>query len=140
MTQLTANGGFLLVNMFNFLHPYALSLATPPEIMPYGWTTTDIWVAPLITAIYATLTHAQPYWAGLHYSLLGWVGASPVGDAAVASVEAVDPERARAICAVILAGLFGARTYKTYAGVQPAEKKKAQKPTIEVKSEKVNEL
>ncbi|EKM56038.1 uncharacterized protein PHACADRAFT_257064 [Phanerochaete carnosa HHB-10118-sp] len=126
----TANGGFLLINMFNFLQPYPLTLSTPPEVLPYGWTTTDIWVAPIITALYATLTHAQPYWTGLHYSALGWIGGASVGEDGVGSVEPVDPEIARAVCAVILAGLFSVRTYKIFA---VAEKK----PAVKAPSEKV---
>lgn len=130
----TANTGFLVINMFNFLQPYQLSLSTPPELLPYGWTTTDLWVAPLITGLYATLTHAQPYFASLHYSAVGWLGAATVGEDGVAVVEAVDPETARAVCAVILAGLFSARTYKAFSGVQT---KKEQKTPVKAPSEKV---
>ena len=136
ITQLTANAGFATISMFNFLQPYSLTLSTPPEVLPYGWTTTDLWAAPLITGLYATLTHAQPYWAGLHYSLLGWIGAASVSESGVASVDPVDPEIARAACAVILAGLFGVRTYKTYTGVQSGQKKH-QRPAVEAPSEKV---
>jgi hypothetical protein len=100
--------------MFNFLAPYSLTLATPPEVLPYGWTTLDLWVAPTITGLYALLTHAQPYWAELHYALLGWLQAAPEGG--VADLAPVDPEIARAACAVILAGLFSVRTYRNYAG------------------------
>ena len=97
-------------------------MSTPPEVLPYGWSTLDLWVAPLITGFYALLTHAQPYWAELHYALLGWVGAAPEG---VAALEPVDPEIARALCAVILAGMFGVRTYKTYAET-PVQKRKVE--------------
>ena len=58
-----ANAGFFAVNLFSFLQPYALTLTTPPEMQPLGWSTTDLWCAPLITGLYATLTHAQPFWA-----------------------------------------------------------------------------
>ncbi|OBZ75443.1 hypothetical protein A0H81_04901 [Grifola frondosa] len=39
---LTANGGFFLTNMFSFFQPYPLTLTTPAEMLPYGWTTTDL--------------------------------------------------------------------------------------------------
>ncbi|GJE88011.1 hypothetical protein PsYK624_040940 [Phanerochaete sordida] len=132
---IVANGGFLLINMFNLLHPYEIFLSTPPELQPYGWTTTDIWIAPLITGLYATLTHAQPYWSALHYSALGWTGAVSVGENGVASIAAVDPEIARAACAVILAGVFSVRTYKNFAAV--GAQKKPQKASVSAPSEKV---
>src|ERR1700760_827331 len=65
-SQITANGGFFLANLLSFLEPTSLSLQTPPEIQPYGWTNTDIWCAPMITGLYALLTHAQPFWANVH--------------------------------------------------------------------------
>ncbi|OCH90652.1 hypothetical protein OBBRIDRAFT_793093 [Obba rivulosa] len=124
---LITNGGFLLVNAFSFLQPYALTFATPPELLPYGWTTTDLWCAPLVTALYALLTHAQPFWAGAHAVALGWLGAGPVGAEAVA---AVDPESARATCAAVLAVLFTTRAYKNFGSaeikVPVAEKTKVQ--------------
>ena len=126
-SQLTANGGFFFTNMLNILSPYALTVSTPPEVLPYGWSTLDLWVAPAITGLYALLTHAQPYWAELHYALVGWVGAAPPEGVAAP----VDPEIARAACAVILAGLFGVRTYRAYApsakeSVSVSEEKKTQ--------------
>jgi len=133
---LTANGGFLIINMLNILQPYQLTLSTPSELLPYGWTTTDIWVAPLITGLYATLTHAQPYWAGLHYAALGWIGAASVDENGVGSVDPVDPEIARAACAVIIAGLFSVRTYKMFAGVQSGQKK-PQRSAVKAPEEKV---
>lgn len=106
--------------MFNFLQPYPLTITTPPEFQPYGWTTTDLWCAPLITALYATLTHAQPYWADLHYSLFGWMSSAASANG-VAKIAPVDAETARALCAIVLAGLFGTRTWRTYNGVQTAK-------------------
>ncbi|EMD34364.1 hypothetical protein CERSUDRAFT_117243 [Gelatoporia subvermispora B] len=123
---LIANGGFLLINAFSILQPYALTLTTPPELQPYGWTTTDLWCAPLVTALYAGLTHAQPFWAGAHAAALGWLGAGPVDTQAV---EAVAPESARAACAAVLAVLFTTRAYKNYGAAEvklPEEKKKVQ--------------
>ena len=56
------------------LHPSGLRLAsTPPELRAWGWSTTDLWCAPLTTAIYATLTHAQPFWAGLHALVVSFI-------------------------------------------------------------------
>ena len=134
---MTANGGFLIVNTFNFLHPYPLTVATPPEVLPYGWSTLDIWVAPAITGLYALLTHAQPYWAELHYALLGWFQAAP--EEGVAALAPVDPELARAACAIILAGLFTARTYKNFSAepAKPIRKEARKVETVVVVEEKV---
>ncbi|GBE82754.1 hypothetical protein BKA93DRAFT_763979 [Sparassis latifolia] len=110
----TANGGFFFINLFSFLHPYALTLTTPAELLPYGWTTADLWCAPLITGLYALLTHAQPFWANVHAAAAGALGAPGP------SADPVDPEVARALCAAVLATVFAARTYRTY-GVPPAK-------------------
>ncbi|KAL1757760.1 hypothetical protein FB107DRAFT_208443 [Schizophyllum commune] len=110
---ITANGGFFLTNMFSFLNPTPLSLQTPPELRAYGWTTTDLWCAPLVTGLFALLTHAQPFWADAHNVLSG------ILSAADKPVEAVDPETARAACALLLAVMFSVRTTKNF----PATKK-----------------
>ncbi|KAI0818497.1 hypothetical protein BC629DRAFT_1278784 [Irpex lacteus] len=125
-TLVTANAGFFVVNLFSFLQPYALSLSTPPELLPYGWTTTDLWCAPLITGLYATLTHAQPFFADLHSVLFGWLGAASTDADGFVKVAPMDPEYARAFCALVLTGLFGARTLKTFGGLgaQPVVQKK----------------
>ncbi|KAL1947262.1 hypothetical protein VTO73DRAFT_14223 [Trametes versicolor] len=117
----TANAGFFFTNLFSFFQPYALTLTTPTEFLPYGWTTTDLWCAPLITGLYAFLTHAQPFWADAHYVALGWLGGSADG---VEKIAAVDPETARAVCALVLAGLFTTRAVKTFgpAAVKPKTK------------------
>ncbi|KAJ7632981.1 hypothetical protein FB45DRAFT_745575 [Roridomyces roridus] len=107
----TANGGFFLTNLFSFMNPTPLALQTPPELQPYGWTATDLWCAPLITGLYALLTHAQPFWADLHNVLAGMLGAS----VSAKGIEAVDPETARALCTVVLMGLFVTRTVKNFA-------------------------
>ncbi|KAL4065214.1 hypothetical protein V8B97DRAFT_1946104 [Scleroderma yunnanense] len=110
-----ANGGFFLVNLFSFLLPTPLALTTPPELLPYGWTTTDLWCAPLITAVYATLTHAQPFWADVHAGLGVLAGGGGYAAEGVnAKLEPVDTETARAACALILAGLFVTRTMRTF--------------------------
>ncbi|KIM57262.1 hypothetical protein SCLCIDRAFT_1219594 [Scleroderma citrinum Foug A] len=114
-----ANGGFFLTNLFSFFLPTPLALTTPPELLPYGWTTTDLWCAPVVTAVYATLTHAQPFWADVH-SVLGTL-AGGGGYTAEAKLEPLDAEMARAACALILTGLFVTRTARTY-GVGPFSK------------------
>lgn len=121
-----ANGGFFFTNLFSFLHPTPLTLTTPPELRPYGWATTDLWCAPLITGLYALLTHAQPFWADLHAVVVGLIGGG--GETELKSVEAVDASVARTVCAVILATLFATRTVKNLAlQSNKAAKKVAQK-------------
>ncbi|KAI0081450.1 hypothetical protein K474DRAFT_1587777 [Panus rudis PR-1116 ss-1] len=110
---LTANSGFFFIGLFSFLHPYSLTLTTPTEFLPYGWTTTDLWCAPLITGLYALLTHAQPFWADAHTTLFGWLQGQGV-DALTKQVAPVDPEVARAICAVVLAAMFSTRAVKNF--------------------------
>jgi hypothetical protein len=94
--------------MFSFLEPTPLTLTTPAAIKPYGWTATDLWCAPFITGLYALLTHAQPFWAELHSVISTVLGNT--GD----KVGPMDPEAARALCALILAGMFSTRTAKNY--------------------------
>lgn len=94
--------------MFSFLEPTPLTLTTPDELKPYGWTTTDIWSAPLITGLYALLTHAQPFWAEFHNVISTALGG------AGGKVGPMDPESARALCALILAVLFSTRTAKNF--------------------------
>ncbi|KAF8831824.1 hypothetical protein HHX47_DHR1001072 [Lentinula edodes] len=105
-----ANGGFFLTNLFSFMNPTPLALQTPPELQAYGWTTADLWCAPLVTGIYALLTHAQPFWAESHTLVTELLGMSVQGK----PVEPVDPETARAFCALILACLFSGRTVKNF--------------------------
>jgi hypothetical protein len=94
--------------MFSFLEPTPLTLTTPDELKPYGWTTTDIWSAPLITGLYALLTHAQPFWAEFHSVISTALGGAD------GKVGPMDPESARALCALILAVLFSTRTAKNF--------------------------
>jgi len=110
----TANGGFFLTNLFSFLNPTPLALQTPPELQPYGWTATDLWCAPLVTGVYALLTHAQPFWADLHTVLSTMLGVG-VSAKSGGGVEALDPHTARAVCVVILTTLFVGRTVKNFA-------------------------
>jgi hypothetical protein len=108
LPQVIPNGGFFITNMFSFLEPTPLTLTTPFHLKAYGWTTTDVWSAPMIAGLYALLTHAQPFWAELH-SVIGTV-LGGVSD----KVEPLDPESARALCALILAGIFSTRTVKNF--------------------------
>jgi len=125
----TANGGWFFVNLLSFLKPYALTLTTPPEFLSYGWTTTDLWCAPLITGLYATLTHAQPFWVDAHAVAMGWLGAAA---AEGEKVQPVDPEYARALCAVVLAGMFATRTIKTFGAAQAKAVKPISGPKTKV--------
>lgn len=119
---MTANGGFFFTNLFSFFQPYALTLTTPTEFLPYGWTTTDLWCAPLITGLYAFLTHAQPFWADAHTVALGWLGTASETE----KIAAVDPETARAVCVVVLATLFTSRAAKNFGSVAARQKTKVQ--------------
>lgn len=79
-------------------------------MQPYGWTTVDIWCAPLITGLYAFLTHAQPFWADIHNVLSELLGMQVEGK----QVLPLDPEVARANCALILALLFSGRVLNRF--------------------------
>ncbi|KAK0458534.1 uncharacterized protein EV420DRAFT_1542954 [Desarmillaria tabescens] len=119
-----ANGGFFLTNLFSFIHPTPLMLQTPPELLPYGWTTADLWCAPAITGLYALLTHVQPFWAEAHTFIVDLLNGGIVSGKAV---EPVDNDTARAVCAVLLAGLFAGRTVKNFRHLwQPQLKVKTQ--------------
>jgi len=109
---LSANIGFFVLNLTNFLHPTPLSLTTPSELLPYGWTAVDLWCAPLVTGIYSLLTHSQPFWETAHGTVFGWLGSSDE------KLAPVDYEIARAACTVLLMALFSARAVKTYGGVK----------------------
>jgi hypothetical protein len=71
-----------------------------------------------MTGLYALLTHAQPFWADVHALLSGAGGSTSVKS----TVEPVDPETARAVCAILLAALFVGRTAKNFGLWQPFEK------------------
>ncbi|KAG7453031.1 uncharacterized protein BT62DRAFT_925574 [Guyanagaster necrorhizus] len=106
-----ANGGFFLTNLFSLMNPTPMMLQTPPELMPYGWTTSDLWCAPAITGLYALLTHAQPFWAEAHTFIFDLLNGGAVSEKAV---HPVDNDTARAVCAVLLAALFAGRTVKNF--------------------------
>jgi hypothetical protein len=102
-----------------------MTTITPPELLPYGWTATDLWIAPLVTGLYATLTHAQPFFAGLHallFSFFSPLGLAPLSfqytklgnsdsEGVVIPLEAAD---ARAVCVLVLSALFGLRAVRAF--------------------------
>ena len=102
-----------------------MATITPPELLPYGWTATDLWIAPLVTGLYATLTHAQPFFGRLHALLFSFFSpfglaplsfqytklGNPVQEGVVVPLGAPD---ARAVCVIVLSALFGLRAVRTY--------------------------
>ena len=110
-----------------------MATITPPELLPYGWTATDLWIAPLVTGLYATLTHAQPFFAHLHALLFSFFSpfglaplsfqyatpGSPDPEGVVIPLEAAD---ARAVCVLVLSALFGLRAVRTFgSGIAKSE-------------------
>ena len=123
--QIMPNGGPFFTNLFSLLHPTQMQVSTPPELLPYGWTATDLWAAPLVTGLYATLTHAQPFFAYLHTLLFSFL--SPLGLAYLSGASAktdgspnqsvvapLEANTARAACAVVLCALHVNRAIRTY--------------------------
>jgi hypothetical protein len=119
------NGGPFFANLFSLLHPTQMQVNTPPELLPYGWTATDLWAAPLVTGLYATLTHAQPFFAYLHallFSFLSPLGLAYLSDASEKTggspnksvVVPLEANTARAACAVVLCALYVNRAVRTY--------------------------
>ncbi|VDC03902.1 unnamed protein product [Peniophora sp. CBMAI 1063] len=119
-----ANGGPFVTGAASLLSPGPMTLTTPPEFLPAGWQATDLWIAPLCTAIYATLTHAQPFYTTLHVMLARLLAPAGLAHVALdgprAKLLAVDDDTARAVCVVILAGAFLTRTVKTYGASAPS--------------------
>ena len=74
--------------------------------------TTDLWCAPVVTALYATLTYAQPFWVDVHAMLGALIEG---GYAAETKLQPLDTETARAACALVLAGLFVMWAAKTFS-------------------------
>jgi hypothetical protein len=119
------NGGPFFANLFSLLRPTQMQVSTPPELLPYGWTATDLWAAPLVTGLYATLTHAQPFFAYLHallFSFLSPLGLAYLSDASAKKggspnqsvVVPLEANTARAACAVVLCALYVNRAVRTY--------------------------
>lgn len=117
------NGGPFISNLFSLLRPTPIEVATPPELMSYGWTATDFWSAPFVTGLYATLTHAQPFFAYLHaflYVFFWPFGLAPLSKVGLASgqhqqaIAPVDHETARAVCAIVLCALNVNRAMRAY--------------------------
>lgn len=107
------------------LSPYGWHVKTPPEFLPGGWRAIDLWVAPLMTGVYAFLTHAQRVWVPYHTYAIQRVGMSSMFGSIVypESMEGIDqlsePKTsfvkpmakadARSVCALVIATLFAYR-------------------------------
>ncbi|KAF8274244.1 hypothetical protein EI94DRAFT_1892846 [Lactarius quietus] len=117
-----ANAGPFIVNVLSLLRPTPMTLTTPPELLPYGWTATDLWIAPLVTGLYATLTHAQPFFAHLHallflfFSPLGLAPLSSKSNGSVieGAVVPLNADDARAVCVLVLSALFSLRAVRMF--------------------------
>ncbi|KIM28848.1 hypothetical protein M408DRAFT_329280 [Serendipita vermifera MAFF 305830] len=135
-----ANGGFFLVNLFQMLSPYGWHIKTPPEFLPGGWRTMDLWVAPLITVVHALFTHSQESLVPYHHQLVHKIGSptmfggleyiSENEGPTVAVTKPMGEADARSLCAVVLCALFAYRTIinfgidwnRTPSGVQAKRK------------------
>ncbi|KAI0253790.1 hypothetical protein BJV78DRAFT_130524 [Lactifluus subvellereus] len=119
------HGGPFLANLFSLLRPTPMEVTTPPELLPFGWTATDLWATPLVAGLYATLTHAQPFFTHLHALLFAFF--SPFGLATLSDLSSkqggspnqsvvapVDTKAARAVCAVVLCALYVNRAMRLY--------------------------
>ncbi|SRR6266404_1410592 len=135
------NGGPFFTNLFSLSRPTPMQVSTPPELLPYGWTATDLWAAPLITGLYATLTHAQPFFTQLHALLFSFL--SPFGLAYLSNASAktggppnentvapLEADTARAACAVVLCALYVNRAVRAYGlgGATPTVRKRMTAP------------
>ncbi|KAG8695841.1 hypothetical protein FRC08_007529 [Ceratobasidium sp. 394] len=115
-SEVLTNGGFFFVNLLNMLDPRGWRLdRTPPEALPWGWTAVDLWSAPVVTALWATLTHLgsernQPFWMDLHTSYAIITGSTDTVEKAIIP-QAWSHSDARALCIVVLCILFVARTW-----------------------------
>jgi hypothetical protein len=118
-----ANGGPFLSNLFSLVRPTPIEVATPPELLPYGWTATDFWSPMLVTGLYATLTHAQPFFTYIHtllfaffwpFGLAGLSEVSPKSGSSANMVNPIDHETARAVCAIVLCALNINRAMRAY--------------------------
>lgn len=73
----------------------------------------DLWCAPLVTGLFALLTHAQPAWADLH-ALLAQVLSGAHAPAIKSELSAADNDLARAVCVLVLTSLFVSRTLTNF--------------------------
>lgn len=109
------------------LSPFGYTLRTPPEFLSGGWATMDLWVAPLITCLYALLTCGQPCWVPAHRAVVRWLDAVGVQSASGQVVEGepkgVDELTAQAICALMLITLFSWKALAMHGHVQVKEVK-----------------
>jgi len=119
------HGGPFFANLFSLLRPTPMEVTTPPELLPFGWTATDLWATPLVAGLYATLTHAQPFFTHLHALLFAFF--SPFGLATLSDISPkqggspnqnvvapLDTKAARAVCAVVLCALYVNRAMRMY--------------------------
>src|SRR6267154_3209942 len=118
-----ANGGPFLSNLFSLVRPTPIEVATPPELHPYGWAATDFWSPMLVTGLYATLTHAQPFFTYIHslrftffwpFGLARLSGVSTKSGSSANMVPPIDHETARAVCAIVLCALNVNRAMRAY--------------------------
>jgi hypothetical protein len=103
-----------MVNLFSMFHPNGWTLVTPAELQIYGWTTVDLWLAPLITALMAFLMQAQPFWVNAHVTLMGllrpMLTSGWEGD--LAKPWSIDDARSFSACIIWV--LFAARTTNNF--------------------------
>ncbi|KAJ9125123.1 hypothetical protein QFC22_000077 [Naganishia vaughanmartiniae] len=102
------------------------SFGTPGELRPRGWMMVDVWAAPLIATIYATLIRAHPVFdvpyqtlrvAALRRPMLVWaVGYDTFKTRFPSLPQPWNPLEARAICAIILTVLFACRALYNFGG------------------------
>ncbi|KAF8528190.1 hypothetical protein BU17DRAFT_81436 [Hysterangium stoloniferum] len=111
---ITANGGFFFVNLLSMFHPNGWSLATPAELKIHGWTTVDLWLAPLITGLTALLMHAQPFWAHLHISIMEFMHPFITNDSEKDFTKPWSINDARSFAACIIWVFFATRATKDF--------------------------
>lgn len=127
------NVGFAFVNIFSMLSPNGWSVSAPPELGAYGWMTADLWVAPLMSALFATLTQSQPFWVELQRLAIAFVTPEVLSGFVKAEVgedgvfNPMSKESARAVCAVFMGALFASRALKNGWPTAVEDAKKARK-------------
>ncbi|CAE6458091.1 unnamed protein product [Rhizoctonia solani] len=134
-SEVLTNGGFFFVNLLNMLDPSGWRVdRTPPEALPWGWTAVDLWTAPVVTALWASLTHwrDQSFWADMHSNYLN-LGRSGKLDEKPAALEAWTHSDARSLCIVILVTLFICRTWWNMGPLPSFKIKQRSTPTLSVK-------